>query len=657
MRLMRWVPGLLFLLLFAGCSGPVTPGAQGIRLAGSLPPRTVVPMVDAKQAQGRIAFVTGSGSNRQIWLAAEDGSEPQSTSTSLYEGAAQWEAYTSDALRSVWVRPFADKMELVVRHMPGNWQEVVLQAGGLQPWVAWSADGKKFAFSQREGLVSRIAVLEYPGSSLHTVLESGEAEFLHPTWSPDGTQLAFERIQQGKRQVWRVNADGISPQQVSGEKQAGSPVWIKSRDNSPQVPVAPQGEIGLSLWVSGCDVLASGGDATGTNPLTRMLLRAGEQVLYDSGSGRWPTLDARVAVTETSESQVSLVVTNQSGSEVRATRPLSCTETGLAATPAWGVSSIPDGTPVVLMPPPVAPDVFAAATMAASATAHALRVGTGTPTPANFVYATPTPEPLVIVPTPVAENAATRVYQIAYATAAAFTTGTPTPFFGQSVTATPSPAPTVSPTPSATPVYMPGEVKARALTATPTPWPGVPSVLQGKILFRSTRDGSEATWLMDLGGQVLGKLTSTWPYLEAQNADSIGAEGLFTLFVRSDQSGPQIYFHDNYYNVDRQVTRMGVGSSWEGAFEPSGSRIAFVSNESGNDELYVVGRDGSGLRRLTNNIWEWDRHPTWSPDGKQIVFWSNRTGRKQLYLIAPDGSGLRTLSDGLSEDWDPVWVK
>ena len=45
----------------------------------------------------------------------------------------------------------------------------------------------------------------------------------------------------------------------------------------------------------------------------------------------------------------------------------------------------------------------------------------------------------------------------------------------------------------------------------------------------------------------------------------------------------------------------GVGQNWLPVFSPDGTRIAFMSNRDGNPEIYVMNRDGSDVRRLTNN--------------------------------------------------------
>jgi TolB protein len=97
--------------------------------------------------------------------------------------------------------------------------------------------------------------------------------------------------------------------------------------------------------------------------------------------------------------------------------------------------------------------------------------------------------------------------------------------------------------------------------------------------------------------------------------------------------------------------------SYDPAWSPAGDQIAFVARGD-NDEIYLINADGSDLRRLTTNTWEWDKHPSWSPDGKQIVFWSNRdSGRRQFWVMNADGSNQRPLLASTYNDWDPIWVK
>ena len=76
---------------------------------------------------------------------------------------------------------------------------------------------------------------------------------------------------------------------------------------------------------------------------------------------------------------------------------------------------------------------------------------------------------------------------------------------------------------------------------------------------------------------------------------------------------------------------------------PDGTKIAFTSVRDGNHEIYVINRDGSGVRRVTSHP-SVDVTPTWSPTGTQIAFTSDRTGSPQIYIINADGTGTRQIT-------------
>jgi TolB protein len=278
-----------------------------------------------------------------------------------------------------------------------------------------------------------------------------------------------------------------------------------------------------------------------------------------------------------------------------------------------------------------------------------------TPLPYNAVVATPTPEPMIVTNTPTPLNAATSVAYSQYATAVAILTGTFTPTPSYIVTATPVPVllqrlPLIQyldllpPTPTA---------------AVPTPPPSrMPAELIGRILFLSNREGGEGVYMVDPATGRLARINERWPYDLAKEAEQKSPDGQLVSIVREDNRRiPQIYVYSAQYNSYRQITTTS-GWSYDPAWSPTGEWIAFVSQETGNDEIFIIRPDGSETRQLTKNTWEWDKHVSWSPDGQEIVFWSNRdTGRAQLWVMNSDGSNQRKLLDSPYEDREPVWVK
>jgi TolB protein len=91
------------------------------------------------------------------------------------------------------------------------------------------------------------------------------------------------------------------------------------------------------------------------------------------------------------------------------------------------------------------------------------------------------------------------------------------------------------------------------------------------------------------------------------------------------------------------------------AWSPDGTKLAFTSNRDGNPEIYVMNKDGSGLRRMTNNPMI-DVSPTWSPTGTQLAWVSDRSGQPKIYLMNADGTGQRLLVGDPKSD-RPTWSR
>ena len=85
-------------------------------------------------------------------------------------------------------------------------------------------------------------------------------------------------------------------------------------------------------------------------------------------------------------------------------------------------------------------------------------------------------------------------------------------------------------------------------------------------------------------------------------------------------------------------------------FAPDG-RILYVSQESGNDDIWITNADGTGRKRLTTDPGV-DAWPTVANDGRTILFVSLRTGVPHIYRMDIDGANQAQLTNGAGE-WGP----
>ena len=79
-------------------------------------------------------------------------------------------------------------------------------------------------------------------------------------------------------------------------------------------------------------------------------------------------------------------------------------------------------------------------------------------------------------------------------------------------------------------------------------------------------------------------------------------------------------------------TRIASGLPYETQprFSPDGKRIAFTSDRGGGDNIWIMNRDGSDKRQLTNESFRLLNQPSWSPDGQFIVAKKHFTTQRSL---------------------------
>ncbi len=137
-----------------------------------------------------------------------------------------------------------------------------------------------------------------------------------------------------------------------------------------------------------------------------------------------------------------------------------------------------------------------------------------------------------------------------------------------------------------------------------------------------------------------------------------GVAGLTTArrelaFVRLDHGLPQIFVVGADGTGQRRLTG-APGSSTTPVWSPDGRRIAFVRQTADDARIYVMDADGGSQRPLTTGPGH-AASPSWSPDSGQIVFTATRDGRSQIATMRSDGSRRRDLAPSPRDQRVPAW--
>ena len=187
------------------------------------------------------------------------------------------------------------------------------------------------------------------------------------------------------------------------------------------------------------------------------------------------------------------------------------------------------------------------------------------------------------------------------------------------------------------------------------------------IIFESAREtgiSSPQVYLLKLGN---GELRRVSPGSGPAVAGAIHLDSTRVLFAAIDADGGKDDFDvlelDLSEGIDVNLTNSD-GYDGEATYSPNGRLIVFVSNRHARagrlteaevlefkrapstlNDIYVMGSDGSGARRLTRTLGE-DGMPAFSADGRKIV-WRRIAldgASSEIFTMNADGTGERQIT-------------
>jgi Tol biopolymer transport system component len=134
-------------------------------------------------------------------------------------------------------------------------------------------------------------------------------------------------------------------------------------------------------------------------------------------------------------------------------------------------------------------------------------------------------------------------------------------------------------------------------------------------------------------------------------------------FSEKDFYFVDLYLANDSGKVKRRILKSGISSNYEtyrfinsqANWSPDGKFLAFAAKRGARDVIVIVdverNKEVKRIEVKLNGV----TTPAWSPDGQQLVFTGYDGGLSDLFVIRRDGTGLRRLTEDKYADLQPFW--
>lgn len=171
------------------------------------------------------------------------------------------------------------------------------------------------------------------------------------------------------------------------------------------------------------------------------------------------------------------------------------------------------------------------------------------------------------------------------------------------------------------------------------------------IVYTAFLGGFPDVYKIDLSSNRRKRIVG---YPGLNSGADISHDGMSMAVVLSKDGNPDLYVKDLKSDRLTRLTRTGHAAESSPSWSPDGSRIVYVSDETGTPRLYVIGRKEGTPKRITFRGGE-DVAPNWGPSG--LIVYSKKAGSfYQINVIDPKSGESTPLSAADADYEDPCWA-
>ncbi len=161
------------------------------------------------------------------------------------------------------------------------------------------------------------------------------------------------------------------------------------------------------------------------------------------------------------------------------------------------------------------------------------------------------------------------------------------------------------------------------------------------LIFSSPRTGRDALWRSRVNGTPPEVLLER---PQALRAPALSNDGRALAFER---------WHETSRLARLPADGSAASAPWRATaarergaqFAPDGSRLVFVSNQGGRDQLLLAAASGGEAKPLTSGRFDYLEAPRWSADGRFIAFAASRDQQLDVWTVEVASGAERRVTD------------
>ena len=181
------------------------------------------------------------------------------------------------------------------------------------------------------------------------------------------------------------------------------------------------------------------------------------------------------------------------------------------------------------------------------------------------------------------------------------------------------------------------------------------------IFYNSDRDGHFNLYAYNVGSGRSTQVTTNrqydvrWPSSDNESQIVYELNGELQVFDTRSRKSTPISINVPDEGIARRPSRVPAANMMQSfGLSPKAERVLFAAR----GDIFSAPIEKGPTRNLTESSGAFDKWPSWSPDGSQIAFVSDRSGEEEIYLVPQDGSkpAEQITRGGSAMRYSPEWA-